>query len=70
MGHVEALEPTSTGKRGPELRDTWQRQSSSQQGGEVRGRETRGNAGAHLDREARSEVAGHVAAPEPTSAGR
>jgi hypothetical protein len=70
MGHVEALEPTSIGKRGPELRDTWQRRSSSQQGGEVRVRETRGNAGAHLDREARSRVAGHVAAPEPTSAGR
>jgi hypothetical protein len=25
MGHVAVLEPTSTGRRGPELRNTWQR---------------------------------------------
>jgi hypothetical protein len=27
-GHVAALEPTSAGRRGPELRNTWQRRSS------------------------------------------
>jgi hypothetical protein len=51
MGHVAALEPTSAGRRGPELRNTWQRRSSTQQGGEVRGRGTHGGSGAHLCRE-------------------
>jgi hypothetical protein len=36
-GHVAALEPTSTGRRGPELKNTWQCRSSTQQGGEARG---------------------------------
>jgi hypothetical protein len=31
---------------------------------------TRGSAGAHLGRNVRSGAAGHMAAPEPTSAGR
>jgi hypothetical protein len=70
MGHVEASEPTSAGKRGPELRDTWQRRSAPQQGGEVQRHMTRGSAGAHLDRETRSRAAGHVAALEPTSVRR
>jgi hypothetical protein len=70
MGHVAAPEPTSSGRRGTELRDTWQCRSSPQQGDEVRGCGARGSAGAHLSREARSGATGHVAAPEPTSAGR
>jgi hypothetical protein len=57
-------------RQGPELRDTWQRRNSPQHGGEVRGRETRGGAGAHLCREVRSGAKGHVAASELTSARR
>jgi hypothetical protein len=52
------------------LRDTWQRRSSPQQGGEVRGCGIFGGAGAHLYREVRSGAEGHIAAPELTSAGR
>jgi hypothetical protein len=70
MGHVAVSEPTSTGRRGPELRNTWQRRSSTQQGGEARGHMPRGNTEDHLSKEVRSGTAGHVAAPEPTSAGR
>jgi hypothetical protein len=36
-GHVVASEPTSAGRRGLELRNTWQRRSSTQQGGEATG---------------------------------
>jgi hypothetical protein len=64
--HVTALEPTSIGRRGSELRNTWQRQSSTQQGGEAQGHRPLGSTGAHLSKEVRSEAAGHVAAPEPT----
>jgi hypothetical protein len=70
MGHVAAPEPTSAGRRGPELRNTWQRRSSTQQGGEARGHVTRGNTGDHFNKEVRSEAVGHVAALDPTSAGR
>jgi hypothetical protein len=70
MGHVAALEPTSTRRRGPELRNTWQRRSLTQQGGEARGHVTRASTGAHPSKEVRSGAAGHVAAPEPTSIGR
>jgi hypothetical protein len=49
--HVAAPELTSSRRRGPKLRDMWQHRSSSQQGGEVRDRGTRGDAGAHLYRE-------------------
>jgi hypothetical protein len=70
MGHVAASGLTSSERRGPELRDTWQRQSSPQQGGDVRGRGTCGGAGAHLDREVRSGTVRHVAVSEPTSVGR
>jgi hypothetical protein len=70
MGHVATSGLTSSERRGPELRDTWQRQSSPQQGGEVRGRGTCGGTGAHLDREVRSGTVRHVAASEPTSVGR
>jgi hypothetical protein len=70
MGHVAAPEPTSAGRRGPELRNTWQHQSSTQQGGEARGHVTHGSTGAHLSKEVRSGAIGHVVVPEPTSAGR
>jgi hypothetical protein len=70
MGHVIAPEPTSIGRRGPELRNTWQRRSSTQQGGEARGHVTRGSTGAHLSKEVRSGAVGHVVAPEPTSTER
>jgi hypothetical protein len=70
MGHVAAPEPTSAGRRGPELRNTWQRRSSTQQGGEARGHMTRGITGAHLSKEVRSGAVGHVAVLYPTFAGR
>jgi hypothetical protein len=70
MGHVAAPEPTSTWRRGSELRNMWQRRSSTQQGGEARGHVPRGSTGAHLSKEVRSGAVGHVAAPELTSAGR
>jgi hypothetical protein len=70
MGHATASEPTSAGRRGPELRNTWQHRSSTQQGGEARGHEPRDSTGAHLSKEVRSRAAGHMTAPEPTSAGR
>jgi hypothetical protein len=69
MGQVEVPEPTSAGKGAPKLRDTWQRWSPPQQGGEVRGYGTRGSVRAHLSREARCRATGHVIAPEPTSTG-
>jgi hypothetical protein len=53
-GHVAAPEPTSTGRRGPELRNTWQRRSSTPQGGETRVHGTCGVTGAHLDSKVRS----------------
>jgi hypothetical protein len=61
-GHVAVPEPTSARRRGPEPWDTWQRRSPHWQGGEVQGCRTHGSAGAYLDREARSEANGHVAA--------
>jgi hypothetical protein len=70
MGHVAAPDPTSAGRRGLELRNTWQRRSSTQQGGEARGHVTCGSTEAHLRKEVRSGATGHVMAPEPTSAGR
>jgi hypothetical protein len=70
MGHVAAAEPTSAGRRGLELRNAWWRQSSTQQGDKTRGHGPHGSTGAHLSKEVRSGAAGHVAAPEPTSAGR
>jgi hypothetical protein len=40
---VVAPEPTSTGRRGPELKNTWHRRSSTQQGDETQGHGTRGS---------------------------
>jgi hypothetical protein len=68
--HVAAPEPTSTGRRGLELRNVWWRRSSTQQEDEAWGHGPRGSTGAHLSKEVRSRAAGHVAAPKPTSAGR
>jgi hypothetical protein len=48
----------------------WQRQSPPQPGGEVRSHRTCGSVGAHLSREVRSRVIGHVAVSEPTLVGR
>jgi hypothetical protein len=42
----------------------------SSRGGRARSHETRASAGAHLDREVRSETVGHATATEPTSVGR
>jgi hypothetical protein len=67
---VTVSELTLSERQGPELMDMWQRRSSPQQGGEIQGRETRDSVGAHLSKEARSGVVGHVATPKPTSVGR
>jgi hypothetical protein len=61
-GHVVAPEFTLSGRQGPELRDTWQRRSSSQQGGEVWGRGTRGGVEVRLCIEVWSEARAYVAA--------
>jgi hypothetical protein len=61
MGHVVAPELTSSRRQGPELRNTWQRRSSPQQGDEVRGRGTRDGAGAHLCREVWQRVNARLA---------
>jgi hypothetical protein len=44
----------------------WQYQSPPQERGEVRSYKARGNIRAHLGRDTRSEVIGHMAASEPT----
>jgi hypothetical protein len=67
MGHVAASEPTLAGRRGLELRNTWQRRSSTQQGGVVRGRGARGSSGAQLCRKVWSEITACVAARGCTS---
>jgi hypothetical protein len=63
-------ELTSVGRRGPELRKTWQRRSSTQQGGKTRVHGTRGGIRAHLDNKTRPGTAEHVTASEPISTGR
>jgi hypothetical protein len=68
--HMTAPEPTSAGRRGPELRNMWRRRSSTQQGDEARGHGPRGSTGVHLSKEVRSGATGHVAASKSTSAGR
>jgi hypothetical protein len=52
---------TSTRRRGLGPRDTWQRRSSPQQGGEVWGRGTRGGTEVHLCRVVWSEATTYVA---------
>jgi hypothetical protein len=51
---VVALEPTSVGRQGLELRNAWRRRSSTQQGDEARGHKPRGSTGAQLSNEVRS----------------
>jgi hypothetical protein len=60
--HVVASELNSARRRGPGPRDTWEHRSSPQQGGEVRGRGTRGGSLAHLCREVWSEAIAYMAA--------
>jgi hypothetical protein len=70
MGHVAASEPTSVGRRGPELSNMWHHPSLTQQVCEVRGHGTRDSIRAHLSKEVMSGATGHVVALEPTSVGR
>jgi hypothetical protein len=60
--HVAAPELTSARRRGSELRNTWWRRSSPQQGGEVWGHGTHGGSGAHFYREVWFEATTYVAA--------
>jgi hypothetical protein len=48
----------------------WQRRSPPQSRGEDQSHGAHGSAGAHLSQEVRFGAIGHVAAPEPISAGR
>jgi hypothetical protein len=69
-GHVATPDPSRAGRQGPELRGTWLHRSPPEQGGGVRSRGARGSTGTLPSREAGSGVAGHVAALEPSRAGR
>jgi hypothetical protein len=66
-GHMAAPKLTLARRRGLGPWDTWQRQSPPWQEGENRGHETCGSTGAHLGREVRSGVTGHVVACGCTS---
>jgi hypothetical protein len=59
---VTAPELNSARRRGPVPQTMWQHRSSPQQGGVVRGRETRGGSGTHLYREVLSEATIYVTA--------
>jgi hypothetical protein len=59
-GHVTAPKLTSARRRGSKLRDTWRRQNSPQQGGEVQSHGTCGGSGVYLYREVWSEVTAYV----------
>jgi hypothetical protein len=65
--HVVAPGLNSARRQCPEPRDTWQHRRSPQQGGEVRGRRTRGGSGAHLYTEVWYEATACVVARECTS---
>jgi hypothetical protein len=67
VGYMAAPELSS---QGVEAGATWQCRSPPQQGGVVRSHGTRGSAGAHLGREARSEAEEHVTALKLNSARR
>jgi hypothetical protein len=64
-GHVAVPEPFQTGRRDPELLDTWQRQSPLEQGGRIQSHETHGSARTLPSWEARSGTIGHVAVHLP-----
>jgi hypothetical protein len=51
MRHMTALKLTLSRRQGPELRDTWQRQSLPRQGDEVQDHEIHDVVRAHLYRE-------------------
>jgi hypothetical protein len=71
LGNVRAINALLGQQRlSLHLSHTWLRQSAPQRGVEVRSRGTRGNTGALLGREVRSEATGHMAAPEPSSTKR
>jgi hypothetical protein len=59
-----------SGSQSSEPWDTWQHRSSPRQGGKDRSWETRGSAGVHFSKEARSGAVGNMVVPEPTSVGR
>jgi hypothetical protein len=65
MGHVAATELTLSRRRGLRPRDTWQRRSSPQHGGEVWGRSTHDSAGVNLCKEVWSTVTAYVACGVP-----
>jgi hypothetical protein len=58
---MAAPKAISIGRRGPELRDMWLHWSPPQQGGGVWSHGACGSARAHLNKEARSGDAGHIA---------
>jgi hypothetical protein len=65
VGHVATPEPSRAERQDPKPRGTWQRRSPPEQGGMIRSRGTRGNAGSLPSREARSGDVGHVAVRLP-----
>jgi hypothetical protein len=67
---MAAPEPTSAGRRGPELVNAWRHRSSTQQRDEARGRGPRDSTRVHLSKEVRSGAVGHMAALKPTSTER
>jgi hypothetical protein len=68
--HVAASELTSVERRGPGPQSTWQNRSSPQQVCGVRNYKTCGSIRAHHNMEMGSGAIGHVAAREPSLAGR
>jgi hypothetical protein len=64
--HVTAPKLTSVRRRGSKLRDTWRRQNSHQQGGEVQGHRTCDGSGAYLYRKVWSEATAYVTTRECT----
>jgi hypothetical protein len=70
IGHVAAPEPSSAGRRGPELLDTWRRRSPPEQGGGVWSYRTHGGSGALLSWKVGFGAAGHVTTLEHSSTGR
>jgi hypothetical protein len=70
MGRMAVPEPSPAGRRGPVPWDTWQHRSPPQQGGEAQSHRTRDSVRDLLGRLVGSGAVGHVAAPEPSLAGR
>jgi hypothetical protein len=70
VGHMAAPEPSRAGRQGLEPWATWQQWSHPEQGGGIWCHGTHGSAGALPSWKAGSGVVGHMAAPEPSRAGR